>query len=64
MRHEVSTWAWAVVIVFIAGLYVGIYFGIRTAPSYHDAQVIEKRLRAVFCEQAVRNKLMPTCEVD
>ena len=64
MKHEVSTIAWAFVLVFIAGLYTGMYVGVRTAPSYHDAQVIEKRLREVFCEQAVRKKLMTTCEVD
>ena len=64
MKHEISTAAWAFVMVFLAGLYAGVYLGIRTGPSYHDAQVIEKRLREVFCEQAVRKRLMTTCEAD
>ncbi len=49
--------------MFGAGFYAGTYFGVRTAPSYQDARLVEARLREVFCEQVIRNKLMTTCEV-
>ena len=62
MKHEISTAILAAVFVFGAGFYAGIYFGVRTAPSYHDAIVIEKRLREVFCEQAVKNGTLKTCD--
>lgn len=64
MRHEASTVAWLVVLVFGAGFYAGALFGTVTSPAAYDARVIELRLRTVFCEQAVRNKLMTTCEVN
>lgn len=63
MRHEASTAAWVFVLVFGAGFYAGAWFGNITAPSYHDALRVEHRLREVFCEQVIRNKLMTTCEV-
>ena len=63
-RHVISTVAWAVAFVFAAGFYAGAVFGIVTSPAAHDAKVIEKRLREVFCEQIVLNKLMTTCKVD
>lgn len=63
-RHVISTAAWAVAFVFAAGFYAGAVFGIVTSPAAHDSRVIEKRLREVFCEQIVLNKLMTTCKVD
>ena len=63
-RHVISTVAWAVVLTFAAGFCAGAVFGIVTSPAAHDAKVIEKRLREVFCEQIVLNKLMTTCKVD
>ena len=62
MRHEISTAILAAAFVFGAGFYAGVYAGVRTAPSYHDALVIEKRLREVFCEQAVKNGTLKTCD--
>lgn len=64
MDHRASTYAWVAVLLLAVGGQIGFWFGVRAAPSYHDARVIEQHLRAVFCEQAVRNKLMTTCEVD
>ena len=63
-RHVISTVAWAIVLTFGAGFYAGAVFGIVTSPSAYDSRVIEKRLREVFCEQAVRNGFMTTCKVD
>ena len=63
-RHVISTVAWAVALTFAAGFYAGAVFGVITSPAAHDARVIEKRLREVFCEQVVLNKLMTTCKVD
>jgi len=64
LKHEISTWAWVVTFSFTLGFYAGLYVGNVTSPARHDARMIEQRLRMVFCEQAVRNKLMTTCEVD
>lgn len=64
MKHEVSTAAWVFCFVFGAGFYVGVWVGNVTSPARHDARTIELRLREVFCEQALKNKLMTTCEVD
>ena len=63
-RHVFSTIAWVVAAVFAAGFYFGAWFGVVTSPAAFDARVIEKRLRLVFCEQAIKNKLIQTCEVD
>ena len=63
-RHAYSTIAWAVLAVFLAGFYAGAVFGVIVSPAAHDSRVIEKRLREVFCEQIVLNKLMTTCKVD
>jgi len=64
LKHEASTIAWVVALVFGAGFYAGTWFGNVTSPARHDATVIEQRLREVFCEQAVRNNLMTKCEVN
>ena len=63
-RHVISTVAWAVALTFAAGFYAGAVFGVVTSPAAYDSRVIEKRLRLVFCEQAIKNKLIQTCEVD
>ena len=63
-RHVISTAAWVIAFAFAAGFYVGAVFGVIVSPAAHDARVIEKRLREVFCEQVVLNKLMTTCKVD
>lgn len=62
MKHEISTAILAAGFIFLAGFYAGVYAGVRTAPSYHDALVIEKRLREVFCEQAVKNGTLKACD--
>lgn len=65
--HAISTQAWVIAIALTvgatAGFTVGMFYGLKNSPSYHDALKVEYRLREVFCEQAVRNKLMTTCEV-
>jgi len=63
MNHAVSTAVLAALLVFGAGAGVGFVVGVRESPSYYDAMKMEYRLREVFCEQAVRNSLMKTCEV-
>ena len=63
-RHAYSTIAWVALAVFLAGFYCGAWFGVVTSPAAFDAKVIEKRLRLVFCEQAIKNKLIQTCEAD
>lgn len=62
--HVFSTAAWAAVLVFGAGFYAGAWFGNVTSPARHDQQVIEKRLREVFCEQIVLNGILPSCKVN
>ncbi len=64
MRHEASTAAWVFALVFGAGFYAGVWVGNVTSPARHDTRMVEERLRTVFCEQAIRNKLMTTCEVN
>ena len=63
-RHVYSTIAWVVAAVFAGGFYFGAWFGVVTSPAAFDANVIEKRLRMVFCEQALKNKLINTCDVE
>ena len=63
-RHAISTVAWAVLFVFGAGFYVGAWFGVVNSPAAYDAKTIEKHLQMVFCERAIANKLLQTCEVD
>ena len=63
-RHAISTVAWAVVFVFGAGFYVGAWFGTVTSPAAYNAQVVERHLRVVFCDRAIKNKLINTCEVE
>lgn len=63
-RHVISTVAWVVVAVFAAGFYCGAVFGMVTSPAAYDFKTVEKHLRMVFCEQAIKNKLIHTCEVD
>ena len=63
-RHALSTAAWVALFIFAAGFYAGAVFGVIVSPAAHDARVIEKRLREVFCEQVVLNNLMTTCKVD
>ena len=63
MNHHVSTYAWALAIAAVIGGALGFCAGLRYGPSYHDALTVEYRLREVFCEQAVRNSLLKTCEV-
>ena len=62
-RHAISTIAWAVVLTFGAGFYAGAVFGVITSPAAYDAKTVERHLREVFCEQAVRHNLMTTCVV-
>lgn len=65
--HAISTQAWVIVIALVigatAGFTAGMLIGLKNSPSYHDALRVEYRLREVFCEQAIRNNLMKTCEV-
>lgn len=61
--HAVSTYAWVVAIALAIGAGGGFAAGLRFGPSYQDALRVEYRLREVFCEQAVRNGLLKTCEV-
>ena len=65
--HAISTQAWVIVIALVigatAGFTAGLILGLKNSPSYHDALRVEHRLREVFCEQAVRNGLLKTCEV-
>lgn len=63
-RHVISTVAWVVVAVFAAGFYAGAVFGMVTSPAAYDFKTVEKHLRMVFCEQAIKNRLIQTCEVD
>lgn len=63
-RHAISTVAWAVLFVFVAGFYCGAWFGVVTSPAAYDVKVVEKHLRYVFCEQVIKNKLLTNCEVD
>lgn len=63
-RHVISTVAWAVVAVFTAGFYAGAVFGVITSPAAYDYNTVQKHLRLVFCEQAIKNKILKTCEVD
>lgn len=64
MKHEISTWAWVLALTALfaaqAGYFAGAYYG----PSYFEARKIEVHLRHVFCEQAIRNNLLKTCEVE
>ena len=62
MNHAVSTALVAGLLVFIAGTCAGFVVGVREGPSYYDALRVEQRLREVFCEQAVRNKILQSCE--
>lgn len=61
--HHLSTYAWGALLVLCVGLAVGFAAGLRYSPSYQDALMVERRLREVFCEQAVKNGLLKTCEV-
>lgn len=61
--HALSTHAWLIAIAASVGAAGGFVVGLQFSPSYHDALRVEYRLREVFCEQAVRNNLMKTCEV-
>jgi len=65
--HVISTHAWIVVIALITGIALGaaggFSFGFKSSPSYQDALRVEQRLREVFCDQAIRNGLLKTCEV-
>ena len=61
--HALSTHAWLIAIAASVGGAGGFVVGLQFSPSYHDALRVEYRLREVFCEQAVRNNLMKTCEV-
>lgn len=63
-RHAISTVAWAVTFVFAAGFYAGMVFGMVTSPAAYDYKTVERHLRMVFCEQAIKNRLIQTCEVD
>lgn len=54
--------AWLVVFALLGGV-GGFTLGVKHAPSYQDAVRIEKRLREVFCEQAVATELLKKCEV-
>lgn len=63
-RHAISTGAWLFCFVFAAGFYAGTWFGMVTSPAAYDAKIVELRLRTVFCEQAILNKLMTRCEVN
>ena len=63
MNHAIITAIVAGLLVFGFGVAAGFVFGVRESPSYYDALRVEYRLREVFCEQAVRNKLLKSCEV-
>lgn len=63
-RHVISTVAWVIALTFAAGFYAGAWFGVVTSPAAYDAKTIEKHLRMVFCQRAIQNKLLQTCEVD
>ena len=61
--HALSTHAWLLVIAAAVGAAGGFVVGLRASPSYQDALRVEYRLREVFCEQAIRNGVLKTCEV-
>ena len=63
MNHAVSTAIAAGLLVFGFGACAGFVVGIQQSPSYYDALRVEQRLREVFCEQAIKNSLIQTCEV-
>lgn len=63
-RHAISTVAWAITFVFVAGFYCGAWFGVVTSPAAYDFKTVERHLRTVFCERAIANKMIQTCEVD
>ena len=63
MRHEIITVLVSGVIMLGVGACAGFAVGVRESPSYQDAMRIEQRLREVFCEQAVKNNVLRTCEV-
>lgn len=41
---------------------IGVVVGARHSWSYLDVATVERRLREVFCEQAIRNRLMKVCD--
>lgn len=61
--HAISTHAWIIAIALAVGAAGGFVVGMRLSPSYHDALRVEHRLREVFCERAIVNGLLKTCEV-
>lgn len=63
MDHRIVTWAWTALLLLTSGFTAGAWVGMKFGPSYHDALTVERRLREVFCEQAIRNQLLKTCEV-
>lgn len=61
--HAISTHAWGLAIAASVGAAGGFVAGLRFSPSYHDALRVEYRLRELFCERAIANGLLKTCEV-
>ncbi len=45
---------------FVAGFKTGLY----TSWSYLDVATVERRMREVFCEQAIRNGMIKACSPD
>jgi hypothetical protein len=56
--HKISSFMLVLLAVFAAGYQLGL----ERSPSYLDATVIERRLREVFCEQALHTKLLKRCD--
>ena len=63
MTHAISTVLLSGLLVFGLGTCAGFVIGVQQSPSYYDALRVEQRLREVFCEQAVKNNVLQTCEV-
>ena len=63
MNHAVSTALGAGLLTFGFGACAGFAVGVQQSPTYYDALRVEQRLREVFCEQAVKNGMIKSCEV-
>jgi hypothetical protein len=56
--HKIST----VALLALAFFAAGYEYRRHTAPEFVNYGVVERRLREVFCEQAVRTDLMKQCD--
>jgi hypothetical protein len=59
--HKAASIAWLLAFAVGTGFAGGYWLGVQHSPSFLDAIVMEKRLREVFCEQALRHGLLRQC---